>query len=60
MIEQEPNETRIEMLLRVLDEFAIINSGICVEYDESYCDMYYLADEIRIEVEDLLANQVAA
>lgn len=53
MITQDPNESRLEYLLRVAVKFAQDNGSSTIGYDENRCDGYCLADDLTNELEDL-------
>lgn len=54
MIYQKEDESRIEYLLRVLEEFMqnTIAGEITIEYDDAVCDGMCLAEDISNAVED--------
>lgn len=47
MIIQGEYETRLNYLLRVVEEFCLQNGECKIEYDDSLCDGYYLAQDIQ-------------
>ena len=53
MITEKEGETRIQYLMRVLDEYMIENGCSTIEFDGTTCDGWCLADDIRNELDSL-------
>lgn len=53
MITEKEGETRIQYLMRVLEQYMLKYGDCTIDFDGTTCDGQCLADDIRIELDSL-------
>lgn len=56
MIVQQPNETRLMYVLRVAEAYIEANPYHIIDYDDTQCDGYCLAEELRDAWAEIVAS----